>query len=394
MNPRAVEFRGGRTIITGALVIAAIGFVVAVIGAFVDPRQLLFSYLAAWTCAVFLAVGALIVLLTCHAMRAGWPTAVRRLVETMVAPLPVLAVLFVPIFAGLPLLFPWVHPERIADEHARQVVEHKTPYLNTGFFAVRAVIYLAIWIAIAFVLRRWSFEQDKGTRADVKDKMYVTSGFMLPVVAITIVFSSFDWLMSLATTWYSTMFPIYVFATGFVGAVGLLTALAYGAQRAGYLPGLHESHYYALGRLLLAFTIFWAYAAFFQFMLIWIADKPDEVAFFLDRWVGPWKTTSALLVFTRFVAPFVLLMPYRIKRRPPQLTRMAVWIIVATYIDIHWLVMPAMRSHGFPYHWLDFATLAFVGGLSVAFAVWRLRGRPIVPIHGPRLEEAFGYRSV
>lgn len=394
MKPRDVEFQGGRTLITGALVLAAIGLLVSIIGAFVDLRQLCFSYLAAWTCAVFLAVGALITLLTCNAMRAGWPTAVRRILETMVAPFPVLAALFVPLIPALPLIYPWVHPDRIADEHARRILEHKTPYLNPGFFVVRAIIFFAIWIAIAAVLRRWSFTQDRDTRADVKDKMYVTSGFMLPVVAITVVFSSFDWLMSVEKTWYSTMYPIYVFATGFVGAVALLTALVYAAQRAGYLEGLGESHYYALGRLLLAFTIFWAYAAFFQFMLIWIANKPEEVAFYLDRWVGPWKTTSALLVFTRFLAPFVLLMPYRIKRRPRQLTAMAIWVVVSTYIDTHWLVMPALRSHGFPYHWLDFATLAFVGGLTVAFATWRLRGRPIVPIHDPRLDEAFAYRSV
>ncbi len=73
---------------------------------------------------------------------------------------------------------------------------------------------------------------------------------------------------------------------------------------------------------------------------------------------------------------------------------MAIWIVAATYVDIHWLVMPALRRGGFPYHWLDVATLALVGGLSVAFATWRLRGRPIVPIHDPRLDEAFAYRSV
>lgn len=394
MKPKDLEFQGGRSVIVGALVLAALGFLVSLIGAFVDVRQLFFSYLAAWACAVYLAVGALITLLTCHAMRAGWPTAVRRILETMVAPLPLLAVLFVPVIATLRLVYPWVHPELITDEHARRVIEHKAPYLSPGFFVARGVLYFVIWIIIAFALRRWSFQQDRDARADVKGKMYVLSGFMLPVVAITIVFSSFDWLMSVEKTWYSTMYPIYVFATGFVGAVALLTALVYAAQRAGYLEGLGASHYYALGRLLLAFTIFWAYAAFFQFMLIWIANKPDEVAFYLDRWTGPWKTTSALLVFTRFIAPFVLLMPYRIKRRPPRLTAMAIWIVVSTYIDIHWLVMPALRSHGFPYHWLDFSTLAFVFGLTAAFAVWRLRGRPIVPIHDPRLEEAFAYRSV
>ncbi|APR75841.1 Hypothetical protein A7982_01188 [Minicystis rosea] len=393
MKERTAEFDGARVIRT-ALVFAAVGALVVVLGAFVDVRRLAASYLAAWSCAVCLAVGALVLLLSCHAMRAGWPIAVRRLLETMVAPLPLLAVLFLPIIPALPMLFPWVHPEQVADEHARHVIEHKAAYLNPGFFVVRAAIYFAIWIGLAAVLRRWSFEQDRAPREGASEKMYVLSGFALPVVAITIVFSSFDWLMSVEATWYSTMFPVYVFATGFVGALALLTSLAYAAQRSGYLPGLDASHYYALGRLLLAFTIFWAYAAFFQFMIIWMANKPDEVAYFLDRWEGPWRAPTMLLVFARFIVPFILLMPYRIKRRPRQLTGMAIWIIVATYIDVHWLVIPALHRRGFPYHWLDFATLALVGGLSVAFAAWRLRGRPIVPIQDPRIDEAFAYRSV
>ncbi|MFT3764300.1 MAG: hypothetical protein QM820_02070 [Minicystis sp.] len=393
MTPPVIAF-GGQRLTRVSLVIAAVGLVAAVIGAFVDVQKLLFSYLAAWLTAVYLAVGALVLLLTIHAMRAGWPTAVRRLLESMVATLPVLAVLFLPILAGLGLLYPWVHPDRIADEHARHIVEHRAPYLNPGFFVVRAVIYFAIWIAIAVVLRRWSFAQDEGARPDLKHKMYVASGFLLPVVAITLVFSSFDWVMSLEPTWYSTMFPIYVFASGFVGAIGLLTAVTYAAERSGTLAGLHESHYYALGRLLLAFTIFWAYAAFFQFMLIWIADKPEEVAFFLDRWEGPFRAASILLVMARFVVPFVLLMPYRIKRRPRPLTWMALWIVASTYIDFHWLSAPLLRRRALPYNLLDLAAIALVGGVAVAFGAWRLRGRAVVPVHDPRLEEAFAYRSV
>ncbi|XXX82558.1 hypothetical protein WMF30_27770 [Sorangium sp. So ce134] len=393
MNRDAIEYKGGATI-AASLAIAALGGVAALIGGFVDLRRFFFSYLAAWSFAVFLSVGALVTLLTCNAMRAGWPTAVRRLLETMVAPLPLLAALFVPILVGLDTLYPWMHPERIAEEHARRILEHRAPYFNPAFFVVRSVIYFAVWIAVALVLRRRSFAQDREPRADVKDPMYGLSGAMLPVVAITIVFSSFDWLMSLEATWYSTMFPVYVFASAFVTAVGALTVLSYAAQTSGYLARLNDSHYYALGRLLLAFTIFWAYAAYFQFMLIWIANKPDEVSFFLDRWAGPWRPTSVLVVLTRFVVPFLILMSYAIKRRPRRLSRMALWVVASGYIDFHWLVVPATGRHGFAYHWLDLAMLGVVGGLSTAFAAWRLRGRPVVPVHDPRLEEAFAYRSV
>lgn len=393
MSARNTAFDGGR-LLRISLLIAAVGLVASFVGAFFDLRRLAFSYLAAWVTATYLAVGALVLLLTVHAMRAGWPTAVRRLLEAVVATLPALAVLFLPILPLLGQLYPWVHPERLADEHARHVIEHRAAYMSPGFFVVRGGIYFAIWIASAAALRRWSFTQDEPGHADVKDRMYVTSGLLLPVVSLTIVFSSFDWVMSLEPTWYSTMFPVYVFGSGFVGALGVLTVMTHAAERAGYLEGLHASHYYALGRLLVAFVIFWAYAAFFQFMLIWIADKPEEISFYLDRWEGPWRAISLLLVVTRFAVPFVVLLPYAIKRRPRELAWMAGWIAVATYIDFHWLVVPAMRRAVFPYHGLDLAAAALVFGLVTAFGAWRLRGRPVVPVHDPRLEEAFAYRSV
>jgi hypothetical protein len=129
-------------------------------------------------------------------------------------------------------------------------------------------------------------------------------------------------------------------------------------------------------------------------MLIWIANLPEEVVFFLERWRGPWRMTSILLFIARFAGPFLILMPYGIKRRPRQLTWMAVWIILATYIDFHWLVVPALRGSGVPYTLSDLAAILIVGGFSTAFAAWRHIGRPIVPVHDPRLAEAFAYRSV
>jgi hypothetical protein len=391
MNREPAMVDGKKTIVV-SLAIAALGALFVLVGGIVDLRRLCFSYLAAWGFATYLAVGALLFLLTCHAMQTGWPTAVRRLLEGMVGVFPVLLVLFLPVLAMLPVLYPWVHPERIADEHARHVIEHKAAYLNPAFFVVRALIYFAIWIGLSSWLRKDSFEQARG--APRRHRMYVISGAALPVVALTLVFSSFDWLMSIEQTWYSTMFPVYVFGGGFVGAIAALTVIVHLADRRGDLPGLDVSHYYALGRLLLAFTIFWAYAAFFQFMLIWIGNKPDEVTYYLDRWLWPWAPTSLVLVLTRFVVPFTILMTYRIKRRPPQLAWMAGFIVASAYVDAHWMVVPKVGPVAAPYHWIDLAALAFVGGLSVAFATWRLRGRPVVPVGDPRLEEAFAYRSV
>jgi hypothetical protein len=387
------EALDGATVIRISLAAAAVGLVASVAGALLEPQRLLFAYLAAWAAVAYLAVGALVLLLTVHAMRAGWPTALRRVVEGMVAALPAIGVLFLPLFPWLGWIYPWVHPEAAQDPHARHALEHRAHWMTPTFFAVRSLVYFAVWIGAAAALRRWSLAQDAGARPELRDRMYAVSGALLPVVALAIVFSSFDWLMSLEPTWYSTMYPIYVFSSGFVGALGALTALAWAAERRGYLAGLHASHYYALGRLLLAFTIFWAYAAFFQLMLIWIANKPEEVAYYLDRWQGPFRPASILLGITRFAFPFLVLMTYRIKRLPRPLAWMALLVVAATWVDFHWLVVPRLHPRGAPWHLLDLGPLALVAGLAAAFAAWRMRGLPTVPVGDQRLDEAFAYRS-
>ena len=189
------------------------------------------------------------------------------------------------------------------------------------------------------------------------------------------------------------MYPVYFFAGGFVAALALLTIVTYLASESGVLPGIGASHFYALGRLLLAFTIFWAYAAFFQFMLIWIGNKPDEVGFYLLRVHGAWRVMTVLLVAAQFLVPFCLLLNYRLKRHGRPLAAVAAWILAAHYIDVHWLIAPAARADRFPLHWLDLAALLTVTGFSLGVALLSLRGRHVLPIHDPKLPEALRYQS-
>jgi hypothetical protein len=200
--------------------------------------------------------------------------------------------------------------------------------------------------------------------------------------------------MSLTPTWFSTMYPVYFFGGGFVAAIALLTLTTFAAQRSGALPEISPSHYYALGRLLFAFTVFWAYAAFFQFMLTWIANRPDDVGFYVERWRGLWRVESVFLVFGQFLLPFVVLLNHRWKRRGELLAPTAGWIIAVHYVDVHWLVAPAGRPGAFPWHWLDLGALLCVGGLSAAGALFGLAGRPLLPIRDPRLDEALRYESI
>lgn len=393
MNDRDLVLRDGGRILRGAGALGLLGVIALVVEAIVAPGRFFFAYLTAYGYVVSLALGALIFLMICHAMRAGWPTLLRRLVEAMVATLPVLAVLFVPLLFGLRRLYPWLRPGTIADERARELVSRKLAYLSLPGFLVRTALYFVIWLLVGAALRRWSERSDRDPSFLARPRMYAFSGALLPVVALSVSFASCDWLMSLSPAWYSTMFPIYVFAGGFLAALAALTVLTFAADRAGLIAGVRPSHYYALGRLLLAFVIFWAYVAFFQLMLIWMTNRPEEVTFYLDRIRGGFRALTVVLVVTHFVLPFLVLLNYEIKRRRDLLAGVAVWLLVAHYLDLYWLVMPSAQEGGLGHVLLDLGALLAVAGAVVAFGVYRLRGRLLVPINDPILAQARSYDS-
>ncbi len=385
-------FRGGARLLRVSLVLTALGVVGLVIGAFLAPQQLFPAYLTAYAYAVSTALGALIFLMIGHAMNAGWPVVLRRLTETIVASLPLLALLFLPILFGLHLLYPWIRPEEMSDEVARHAVLAKRSYLNVPSFLIRTGVYLVVWVVVGELLRRWSLARDTDPHADVDRRLRAVSAGALPLVALTFSFAGFDWLMSLTPTWFSTMYPVYWFAGGFVAALALLTVLTFAAQRDGLLPEVTVFHYYALGRMLLAFVIFWAYAAYFQFFLIWLAHRPEEITFYIERVRGAWYPATVVLIAVQFIVPFFALLSYRLKHRPPLLAAVAAWVFAAHYLDVHWLVTPRFRPR-MPYHWLDLAALLAVGGACTAFSLSRLRGHAVVPVHDPALPRAIAYES-
>lgn len=392
--PVPTTFRGGRTALLGGAAACALGLVLFVAGIFLDRRQAFFSYLTAWAWAVSVALGALVFLLIGHAMRAGWPVALRRLTETIAWTLPLFALLFVPIAFGAKDLYVWTRHD-VTDPHLLHAIHHKAAYLNVPFFLGRTVFYFAVWTVAIFLLRRWSILQDRDRAADVADRQVTLSSAMLPAVGLTLCFAAFDWLMSLEPAWFSTMYGIWFFAGGFHGALALLTIGAAWAAADDELLGrvLRTSHFYALGRLLFAFTVFWAYIAFFQAFIIYAANKPEEVTWYVTRTAGSWRGVGFVLIVGHFFVPFFGLLPYAVKRRSRYLLAMSAWILAMHFVDVYWNVMPVLHPSGLRPHWLDLAALLFVGGAGVAFGVFSLRGKWIAPGHDPRYAASARYYS-
>ncbi|MFN7133282.1 MAG: hypothetical protein ACK4N5_14485, partial [Myxococcales bacterium] len=329
-----------------------------------------------------------------HTAKAKWMVVLRRQIENMTAALPVLAVLFIPIVLGMGKLYVWVNPE--AHPHLNHeelhLIHHKHGYLNAGGFVVRGLVYFGIWIVVAHLLRGWSLKQDSARDIGLTVRQRKLGVGGLPLLALSITFASFDWLMSLTPVWFSTIYGVYYFAGGFLGAICLLTlttTYAQGKDLYGRLVSLH--HFHNLGKLMLAFTAFWAYIAFSQLLLVWIANIPEEVPWYKVRLSGSWYPVSIALGLLHFVVPFFILLSRDIKLKPKALAVMAVYLLAVCYLDTYWLVIPAIQPDSPMPSWTDLTAFVGVGGVAVAFAVFRMRGTYSVPVGDPYLQDSLRY---
>ncbi|PTL76626.1 hypothetical protein [Vitiosangium sp. GDMCC 1.1324] len=387
------RFTGGRTPMLASAAVGAVGLALTGVGFAVDTKRALFSYLFAFVYWAGLAVASLVLLGAWHASKARWPVVLRRMLETMAASLPLFVVLFIPILAGVGQLYLWMDP------HPRQLVEkdlakldHKRPFLNLPFWVVRSAIYFAVWIVVGELLLRWSRRQDESRELKLTKWQWWLGAGTLPVVGLAMSFASLDWLMSLEPLFVSTVYGLYWFSGAFVGALAMLTlatVLARGPNLYGEL--VNDSHRASLGKFLLAFSIFWAYMAFSQFFLIWIANLPHEVPWYVLRARGPWEPVALFIVNARFVFPFIVLLSRPFKQHRRTLVAMAVWLLLAHVVDTWWLVVPVVSPDAMRVHWADATAFLGVGGAAVAFTLWRLRGHATVPVGDPYLHESLRY---
>jgi hypothetical protein len=278
-----------------------------------DAKQFAFSWLFAFLFFLSLALGALFFVLIHFATQAGWGSSSVAWPRTRWPPLPLFALLFVPVLLGMGELFPWVHPHGGEHDH---VLAGKAPYLNVSFFVLRAAIYFTCWAAIAVFYVRRSRRQDVSGDHAISVLLRRLSGPAIIVLALTQTFAAVDWIMSLDPYWYSDDVR-RLLVRGLVRQL-LRASDAHGGRLRRGAAGRRESleHFHDLGKMLFAFTVFWAYIGFSQFFLIWYGNIPEETIFFRERLHGSWSAVSFLLAAGHFVIPFFFFMPRTIKRNP------------------------------------------------------------------------------
>ncbi len=392
MTPATAPYTGGRRLALQAAAVGAVGLALTWVGGAFDARRALYAYLVAFTYWLGIALGALILLGSFHASNARWPVVLRRFVEHVPAVIPLFVVLFVPIVLGRHQLFPWTTPDALEGE-LRHLVEHKRPYLNVPFFVFRAGFYFASWVVVAELLRRWSVRQDAAGGITLTRWQRRLGAGSLPLLALTVSFAAFDWIMSVDPRFYSTIFGAYWFAGSFMGAFAVIAIAGALTRRdpAQFGSQMSAEHFHSVGKFLLAFVAFWAYMAFSQLLLIWIANVPDEVPWLVLRISGGWLGVGGFLVVGQFLLPFFLLLSRDLKRNPRSLAWVAAWTLLAHWVDMYWLIMPHLDPGGpRPSIW-DLTAFVGVGGVAVAFTIYRMRGSAAVPVRDPYLDDSLRY---
>jgi hypothetical protein len=348
-----------------------------------------FTYLVSYAFFLSISLGALVFIPIQYVTKASWSVVIRRLAEVMAAVLPLMAVLAIPVILLAGKIYGWAQPEALGNP----MFAHKAEFLSMKWFIIRWVIYFVLWTGYALFFWRTSVKQDADGDLKLTRRLENFSGFSLMVCALSIALASMDLLMSIDYIWFSTMFGVYYWAGGFVSFFAVLTLVTMFLQNNGRMTRIvSPEHFHDYGKLMFAFTFFWGYIAFSQFMLYWYANIPEETAWYLHRIEGGWDKLAYTTLFATFLVPFAGLISRFAKRSRKILAFWACWIIIAQWLNVYWVVMPEF-SKTLTFSIMDLTCFLGVGGLWIAGITRLAMGASLVPKADPRLDESLRFEN-
>jgi hypothetical protein len=369
-----------------ALTAGATGLALCCVLGLTNRLQFFRSYLFAYVFWLAIPMGCMAILMLHHLTGGWWGYPIRRLLEAGTRTFVWMAALFLPVLLGMSHLYKWAQPAEVA---ADPLLQYKRPYLNPQFFTVRVVIYFAIWIGLAWLLNKWSSEQDRTGDPSMATRLEAMSGPGLILWGIATTFSSIDWVMSLEAHWFSTVYGMIVMVVAALTAMSFVVFVL--RELSTYEPiasAITPAQFNDLGNLMLAFVMLWAYLSFSQFLIIWAGNIKDEIPWYIARAFGGWGAIAVILIVLHFALPFLLLLQRNVKRRLRMLSFVAGMLIVLSIVDVFWLVAPAYEPAGPQVHLLDIFAVVGIGGLWIAAFFSQLKKWPLLPQHDPRFEGA------
>jgi len=365
--------------------LVAAGAIAAVYSLRTAPEHFWPSILVNGFYVVSLALSAMFFISVQRLAGARWSASLRRVPEALMSALPVVSLLLLTVLCGVQTLFPWARPGVF--DHA-PAIAGKVDYLHAPWIYVRMIGVLIVWSVFAFLFRSTSLRQDREpTRSlELHRRLTGIAALFVPIFALTFTVASFDYVLSVDTEWFSTMFAVYVFAGTFVQGIAAvtLTTVLLRERDSSFHDSVSEHQLNDLGKMLFAFSIFWGYIWVCQYLLIWYGNIPDEISHYLIRTNGPWLYVFAFNFILNWVVPFTMLLSAGAKRSAAVLKTVSAVLLVGHWLDLQLLIMPSFSAAprlGFE------DVLIATGYLALLYMVttYELRRAPLVPVNDPIL---------
>ncbi|MDO8527822.1 MAG: hypothetical protein Q7T03_09070 [Deltaproteobacteria bacterium] len=372
------------------LTFVVIGVVTFIFGLKIDANRAWHNYLLNYFYWMALGLSGVFFVALQHITSARWSVPFRRVPEAFVAYLPIAFILFLVLLTGVHSLYEWSHPQEVLKD---VLLKGKMPYLNLPFFTGRNIVFLSVWMGTGFWFLKNSLRQDVSGSVGLTILNKTISAPFLVFFGISFTLASFDLLMSLEAHWFSTIFGVYCFAGLFQSGLAMMIVLVIALRRQGALQHVvNENHLHDLGKLMFAFTVFWAYIAFSQYMLIWYANLPEETGYLIRRTEGHWTPVALALLICKFVIPFFMLICRPAKRNENFLLFVALWILGAQWIDCYWMIYPLLGDKPV-FGWQEIGLFLGFMGLFALSVTWILQRVQAVPMKDPRLLEGVNHHQ-
>lgn len=319
----------------------------------------------------------------------GWYTVLKRTPESMSTFIPIgmlfLIIVVLAGFLGFHDVYKWMNPEIAAHD---EIIQGKSGYLNMPFFMIRVIAYAAIWIGFSMVLRKLSLQNDTLDTHEHYIKQRNLAATFLVLFAVTSSTSAWDFMMSIDVHWFSTLYGWYTFSGYWVSGIAVMLVIVLHLKKNGYLPNVNMSHIHDLGKFLFAFSIFWTYLYFSQFLLIWYANMPEEIIYYVERFDTNYRNWILIMMVINLVLPLLVLMTRDAKRNTGLLSVMAILVVIGHYMDTFQMVMPGAVAENWGWSIPELGTLLFFAGLFTFVVMNALTKVPVEPAQGTFLDES------
>jgi hypothetical protein len=364
-----------------SLIVGVVGALVLVATGSMWHEIFMRGYLVGFMLWLGLSQGCLALLMLQYVTGGLWGLVSRRFLEAAAKCFPLMAILFIPIALAAPRFYPWV--------------DHTTWWLNLPGFYIRAVIYFVIWTGLAYTLSSWDKRYDEGPAPSLSSRMQAISAPGLVLYVFTITFAAVDWVMSLSPGWTSTIYGLlYLAGQGLSAFAFVIIMLWLFGKHEPYRSIVTRTQVHDIGKLMMAFTLLWAYFSYSQFLITWSANLPEEIGWYIHRIKGGWAPVAIFIVMFHFFVPFGIMLSQDLKRNLSKLAPLAMFMIFMRVVDLFWYIVPNFNTPSMeqpaPFATLQvlivvIASVVGIGGLWLAFFFFNLRKAPLTPAYDPQM---------